>query len=414
MVVYRRIARGLKRKPVMALGVALVVGLSIGGFLIFSQIASSIQANVSSAQSAVKNIIEVQSATPVPEEQVNEPMTAPNLVNQLSSVAGVVAVQRMSYVNFQGGAISTNGPLPLEGVDLVAGGTTLNVIGNGQAGPAPYTITQGRDLQVSDASRSVAVVPAVYASNNGIEVGSTINENGTSFTVVGYYSTGNQYADAGGPAIVPYDPGLQASHASGPNAIYVTVESSSSVFSTVGQIQSLLGSGYEVQPVSDLGGVANDIDSIASTNSLEEYVALAIGACVIGLVTFLATAQRRREIGLLKALGFTDFSVVGQLTLESLLWSLLGLPIAFAFSLIAGPAVLQSIQNATNAGGSGTINGQSVSSASSFLSATFSLSPEVILLGVALCVGIGLAGSAIPILRAVRLRPSEAMRHVGN
>jgi ABC-type antimicrobial peptide transport system permease subunit len=75
-----------------------------------------------------------------------------------------------------------------------------------------------------------------------------------------------------------------------------------------------------------------------------------------------------------------------------------------------GPFVLQGVRQATNAGGSGSINGQSVSAASSFLSANFAITPEVLLFGVVVTIGIGLAGSAVPILRASRLRPAEALR----
>ena len=398
----------------MALGVALVVGISIGGFLIFSQIAASIQGNVAAAQSAVKNLIAVQSTTPVYHEQVNAPMTEPGLVGKIEQVSGVLAVQRVSYVNFNGGAIVRGGAPPIEGIDVVSGGTLMDVIGNGQAGASPYTIAQGRDLQPSDSNSAVCIIPAGYASISGIGLGQSVQENGTPFTVVGIYSVGDTYANNGGPTIVPYDPALQATLAPGPNVVYVTAATTGSVYTLVGEIQSAIGQDYEVQPVSDLGAVGNDINSIASINQEEEYVSLAVGAIVIGLVTFVVTAQRRREIGLLKLLGFTNGSIVSQLALESMLWSLLGLPIALAVSVLAGPLVLQSVQQSANAGGSGTIysgsSAHSVSAASQFLAATFEVTPSTLLLAVLVTVCIGLVGAILPILRAARLRPAEAMR----
>ncbi|MGP8072681.1 MAG: ABC transporter permease [Thermoplasmata archaeon] len=413
MVLYKRVSRNLFRRPLWTLGVALIVGLSIGGFLIFSQITSAIDANVNTLQSQVKDLISVESTTSVYHEPVNAPMTDSSIEGKIDQLTGIVAVQRVFYENFNGGAIVLGGSPPVEGIDVTTGGSLLNIIGSGTAAGSPYTMTDGRNLQPSDQGSLVAVIPAGYASSNNIPLGGSVSANGTSFTVVGFYTTGSSYANAAGSIIVPYSPAASDLQVPGPNVLYVTVDTSSSVFSVVNAIQTTLGSGYQVQPLSNLGSAGNTLTSIANSNELEEYLSLVVGVGVIGLVTFLITSQRKREIGLLKAIGFKDGTVASQLTLESVLWSTIGLPLAFAVTLLLGPFVLQSVIQSANAGGTQVINGHSVSTASSTLSAiTFGLTPSLILLAVAVTLGIGVAGALYPVIRAIRMSPAEALRHV--
>jgi putative ABC transport system permease protein len=411
VVLYKRVSRNLARRPLWTLGVALIVGFSIGGFLIFSQITSAIEANVNTAQSSVKDLISVESTTTVYHEPVNAPMTDSSIVGRVEGISGVVAVQRVFYENFNGGAIVLGGSPPVQGIDVTSGGSLLNIVGSVNGAGSPYTITAGRNLQPSDQGSLVAVIPAQYASTNSIPIGGSVTANGTSFTVVGYYTTGNSYANAGGSMIVPYSPAASDLHVSGPNVLYVTVETTTSVFSVVGAISSALGSGYQVQPLSNLGSAGSAISAIAASNQLEEYISLLIGACVTGLVTFVITSQRKREIGLLKAIGFKDGTIASQLTLESLLWSLVGLPLAFAVNILLGPYILQSVVQSANSSGSQVINGQSVSAASSFLSVSFGVTPELIVLAIGVTLGIGVVGALYPVVRAVRMRPSEALRH---
>jgi ABC-type antimicrobial peptide transport system permease subunit len=42
---------------------------------------------------------------------------------------------------------------------------------------------------------------------------------------------------------------------------------------------------------------------------------------------------------------------------------------------------------------------------------SFSITPELLVLGVGVTVVFGVVGALYPILRAVRLRPAEALRH---
>ncbi|MHB9132289.1 MAG: ABC transporter permease [Armatimonadota bacterium] len=107
-----------------------------------------------------------------------------------------------------------------------------------------------------------------------------------------------------------------------------------------------------------------------------------------------AVVERRREIGILKSIGWSDSNVVSQILTESMLQAciggLLGCVVA-GFVLIFAPLKAMS----------GIDSPLSIANAQSFLIAAFALA--LILLG-------GLIAGIIPAMLAARQRPAEALR----
>ena len=122
---------------------------------------------------------------------------------------------------------------------------------------------------------------------------------------------------------------------------------------------------------------------------------VAIGATLLAMRTQLSSViERRREIGILKAIGWTNGDVVRLILTETALQAVagaaLGCVLAAAVILLTPAAVLTGIRT----------------------SATIGLSAPVFLIAFALAlVGGGVAG-ALPALSAARLNPAEAMRRV--
>ncbi len=398
MVFLWRVARGLARRRLRTVGVAIVIGLVVGGFLVFSEIGQEISQNLTDTGASLTDLALVTNSA-----SIAEAMTSPALVSEIQSVPGVLSVQRAAIV------LAAPNP-PEEAIDVTAAGTILSFtcVQNMYAG-CPISITSGRDLTPDDQYSHVALQTQSYASTHGLSVGSSVDVDGTGFTIVGLYSTGGS-GDSLGTLIMPYPAAPAGLGITGPSRVYVTIQSSSSLSGVVASLQSKLGSSYTVQGLSSIAGTAQQsLSDVASSAQFEAYLALAGGAVVMTVVMVLVTSPRVREVGLLKALGFTRGRIAGQVTLESLLWSTLGLPFGLAMSIGLGPFLSQLILGSAASSGA-LVNNQDATNP--LASVSFGLTWNVVLLGVLVTVSIAIMGALYPVIRSIRMRPAEALRQV--
>ena len=418
-----RMIRNIARSKVRTIGLILVVSVCLASFLILSQIGSSVDSNVAAARAAVANVVTVQAAGNSGFLGASSHIDG-SIVSTVRYTPGVASAQRILIetpgINGTGGAGSGGGigsPPPgganftiYEGIDTTA---SISLFGGFGGGTSVSTVA-GRTLTAGDEDSTVALVGQTYAADNGVSVGDSISVNGTRVSVVGIFDTGGGFGSRS--VILPYPAARSAFAASGPNLIYVIVNSGNSVSSVVQLLEQQLGSSYSVSALGQNpgGGFANSITSILSSTQIEEYAALAVGAAVVIVVTVLVTSQRIREIGLLKAFGFTNARILTQLLTESLVVSVAGLPLALGLTVWVGPTVAQDILGSASGGfGGRPVGGPGPGSFSGglFGSISFSLTPEILLLGAAVTLAFGVAGAAYPIVRALRLKPSEILRH---
>ncbi|HUK92072.1 MAG TPA: ABC transporter permease, partial [Blastocatellia bacterium] len=126
-------------------------------------------------------------------------------------------------------------------------------------------------------------------------------------------------------------------------------------------------------------------------------VILGIGACFGGMNTmYAAVAARTREIGTLRALGFSRGSILTSFVIESLLLALVGGVIG---CLLAVPV---------NGVTTGTTNFRTFSE----VAFSFQLSPELIGIALAFAVLMGLLGGLLPARMASRLGITTALRQL--
>ena len=124
---------------------------------------------------------------------------------------------------------------------------------------------------------------------------------------------------------------------------------------------------------------------------------LSLGAMIGALITMqAAVAQRQREIGTLRALGFSRFSILTSFLLESALLAGVGGAVGVAASLAMSFVKISMMNFAT------------------WQEVTFRFDPNPVLIVGALVAGalMGIAGGFFPALRAARISPIDAMRGV--
>jgi putative ABC transport system permease protein len=120
-----------------------------------------------------------------------------------------------------------------------------------------------------------------------------------------------------------------------------------------------------------------------------------IGAMIGAMITmYAAVANRQREIGTLRALGFSRFSILLSFLMESSLLAFIGGTIGAAASLLMGFVTFSMVNFA------------------SWSEIVFSFDPTPNIIGTALvfAVGMGLLGGFFPAVRASRVSPIAAMR----
>lgn len=124
-------------------------------------------------------------------------------------------------------------------------------------------------------------------------------------------------------------------------------------------------------------------------------VFFSIGAIIGAMITMYgAVAQRRREIGTLRALGFSRMGLMFSFLFEAVVLSLIGGVIGIVAALPMGFAEIAMMNFATF----------------SEIVFKFDLSPGVIITALIFGCGMGVLGGFFPAFRAARVSPIEAMR----
>jgi putative ABC transport system permease protein len=124
--------------------------------------------------------------------------------------------------------------------------------------------------------------------------------------------------------------------------------------------------------------------------------------------------ERTKEIGTLKAIGFSNWTVMSQFMLEGVMLSLIAGVVGVAIASFAAPTLsgllLPTVGQQVSAFGGARMAATNPGAPSAATSA-ISLTPELILLALGAAVLLGMLGSLYPAWRASRTRPAEAMRY---
>jgi ABC-type antimicrobial peptide transport system permease subunit len=278
-------------------------------------------------------------------------------------------------------------------------------------------VTKGRFLAPSGSKE--ALVSSTYAAKRKLKVGSTLDLNSTSFTIVGLVNPplGGQSADVYLPLrqlqILASEKGLA-------NVILVRATGSSEVGAVEAAIKRALPRAQiasSKQVADKISGSLVDASKLSHDLGLVLSIVAAAAAFLLAALLALSSVGKRvREIGTLKALGWTQRMVVRQIAGESLaqgaagglLGIVLGVVAALAINAF-GPTLSAS---ASTGGGSSLLGVDTVRTATSGVSLSAPVGFTVLAIGFALALlGGSIAGTAAA-LRAARLRPADALRQM--
>jgi ABC-type antimicrobial peptide transport system permease subunit len=279
-----------------------------------------------------------------------------------------------------------------------------------------------------------AIVSSAYAGAQEVAVGDSIALGGKTFSVIGIASS-----PIGGTASDVYVKvaTLQsvADFAGQISAIQVRAESADDVAAVSAAITDGFA-GAQVTTSADLaervgGSLADTRELSSKLGAVLAIIGLVAAILIASLLTLSSVSKRVRELGTLKALGWSRGAVVRQISGESVIQGLLGGIVGAAIGVIAALAINASgwsltasvadpAANAVAGAGAGGgprggpfgLGQAAITSGSEVVDITTSPSIGLILLAVGLAVLGGLIAGAVGSLRAARLRPAAALRTV--
>ncbi|MCF3139165.1 FtsX-like permease family protein [Paenarthrobacter sp. AR 02] len=323
---------------------------------------------------------------------------------------------------------------PTRTLPITATGTGAEVDSTGKA----LNITSGTGLGDYTAAEAKALVGSSLAEKNNLTVGSTFTVQDKTFTVAGIFDAGTTF---GNNAVYVTLPEAQALAATPDelSTMIVTVNSMENVDSTKTAVQNALGTDKAdvTQGQRNLETAVSSLNSVKNISLIAFIAALATAGIIILLIMVMLVRERRREIGVLKAIGAPNRTIGLQFVLESLvlvaLGSVVGAVIAslasggIASALISsnttttavtrtqrGGGLAGAVPNGSLPGGGGFQGGGQggpFGGASQLLtSVTASVSPGVLAAGIAAVFAVAIIGALVPALLTARIRPIEVLR----
>ncbi|MET0895057.1 MAG: FtsX-like permease family protein, partial [Acidimicrobiia bacterium] len=319
------------------------------------------------------------------------------------------------------------------------------------SGTNSFEIKSGKTIDgTSDAYN--ALVGTDLAEKNGLKVGSTFTVGDQTVTVSGIYSTDNTFSDGG---VIMALPALQklTDQADAITSVTAKVDSIDNLDATTAAITKKLGDAADV--TSDNTGIADTVASLDNVKTIATYSlvgALVAGAVIIFLSMLMIVRERRREIGVLKAIGSSNAKVSFQFMTEAVTLTLMAAVVGVLLGIVLSNPVLDVMVNnesttssaATvggpggqggptfNGGGNGNTTGSAPAGAptggprinfnpgnlgrgvtqfgDALSNVNTVIGVDVLLYGFLLAVFIALAGSSVPAYLTAKVRPAEVMR----
>lgn len=471
------LARGVRnafRNSVRTVSIVVILGLSVGLAITMLLARHAVQTKIDSVQASIGNIITISPAGVRGFAGGGNPLTGSQLA-PIQAMPHVVAVTETlndrlttTDTNLQSaldlgalGARAQRGanalaPNPQRNGGPGAFSAPIVVIGTNDptnlqtfAAGTNVSLTAGTAFPAGS-NDNVALLGAGLATKNNLTVGSTFQAYGTDFTVAGIFDTGgNRFSDS--VVVAPLSTVQRVSgQADAVSDAVVQVDSITNVNPTTAAIKTTLGDAADVTSEADTSSQALEpLQNIKSISLYSLAGAVGAGAVIIFLTMLMIVRERRREIGVLKAIGASNLTVMRQFMVEAVTFTLAAAAIGLVIGVVGGnPVTKLLVNNSTasataptvgpNAGPQGRagqfpgaanvprLRGGAGAGAGAALGAgrgraglaqrlnltnvRVAIGWNVLLYGLGAAVFIALAGSAIPSLLMARVRPAEVLR----
>ena len=447
------VSRGVKnalRSPLRSGAIVLMLAISIGLILSMLVARGSVDAKISSVKANSGTIVTISPAGVMGFAGGGNPLTAAQLAtitktahiastsaslsdqlgatdtNLVSSIEfGSFGMRQQRFSNESSAMTSTVASGDTTSTETTRPTLTPHITVTGTTNPNSIS-TDGSDLKLTsgktidgNSSNLVALVGSDLATKNSLSVGSTFTAYGSTVTVSGIFNTGNKFQDSG--IVMPLATVQNlTSQVGAVTSVTANVDSSDNVNAVVASLKSSLGTAADI--TSQAEQAASSVSSLQSISSLA--LAGVIGATIAGAVIVLLAMvmivrERRREIGVIKAIGGSNKKVIGQFVVEALTLTVIGSIIGLAFGvLVSGPMTNSLVSSQTSSpsssqmdrGSFGAIRKSFGQIGTNFTQVTSSITPTIFVSAIGITLLIAIIGSAVPTWFIARVRPAEVLR----
>jgi ABC-type antimicrobial peptide transport system permease subunit len=313
-------------------------------------------------------------------------------------------------------------------------GVTLNSSFIDDYSTLPTNITAGRNLREGDSG--VVLLNSNLTAYFGVGVGDKVEMYGESFTVIGVYDEPGQGRMGTRSAYMNITDAQRAAGLTG-NVSRLDVYAEN--VDDVDSIAEVIGAAYTSLQVTTYKDRLSQLDNMQTmynqtltsaqttvsqteTVATQEIMIAVVATSLIVLFVMLYTVRERtKEIGTLKAIGFSNWNVMSQFMLEGMLLSLVAGVVGIAIGTVGAPLLSGILLPQISPFGSrntsqfrpGTADTGNFGNFGILGASTVTVTPglQTMLIAVGAAVLLGALGSLYPAWRAARTRPAEAMRY---
>src|SRR2546428_5175506 len=212
-------------------------------------------------------------------------------VNEVTAISHVVSVSSQMTARYSGTGLES-AVQPRQGANPAApapqagggGGFRRAILVTGTDDPASLAalgvqsaqLISGRTFDASESTADVAVLGQALADHNGLKVGDTVPINGTTFQVIGIFTSGTQFGD---------------------NSLFVPLTTAQTVFNRPGEIDQAV---VKADTASNVDQVAADIRQALGQSNVDVVTEQTIFQAITAP---LSDAKDSSRLGMIAALG---------------------------------------------------------------------------------------------------------------
>ena len=340
-------------------------------------------------------------------------------IDKIASVAHVTGVARTLTVPYTGTELTSSLPTP-QGRQARGGPRPLLVTGTDDpstlatVGVQNVQLTSGRTFTSDEMSANVALMGQALAQANGLSTGSTFKLNNTDFQLIGVFTTGTQFGD--NSIFIPLTTALFGRTGEVDQAI-VRADTGSNVDQVATDIRQQVGTD-KVDVTTDqsvIDRITAPLSDARDSSRIGTIVALIASGAIILFSIGIVARQRIKEIGILKAVGASNWHVIGQFGVEtagiSIVAALIGALATFPLAQKVADGLLSSPSTGGNGGRGQALLAGATRTGGLLGSVNIAVSPEVFLYALAIAIGLAIVATVVPAWYVGRVRPAEVLRH---
>jgi putative ABC transport system permease protein len=474
MNVYSRGFRNAFRNITRSISIIVILGLSMGLALSMLVAHQAVGDKINSVKASVGNTVTIAPEGYSGFSQVNNSLST----SQLSKVASLANISSLSeeltdrlsttgttLPSFGGRTTSTSSndttsltsPITLNtsggggGHYFVQGGGGLptnfslpiTIVGTNNPSSLDTTsivLKSGKTISGTDANNE-ALISSSMASKNNLKVGSSFTAYAKTLTVAGIFSTSSTNAtratDDSVIVSLPTEQNLSGQSDAVTSAT-ATVNSLDNLATATTAIKNTLGASADVtSSVQEANEAVQPLNSVKTISLYSVIGAVIAGGVIILLTMVMIVRERTREIGVLKAIGASNWKVVLQFMSEAVTLTFIGAIVGIILGVFAANPITKLLVNNTSTsstvsttraagfggargfggGGMGAGGGFRTGGrgATGFLKDNFSnvhaaVGYSIIIYGLVAAILIAIIGSAAVSYFISRIRPAEVMR----